>query len=80
LRKMKFVSVFMLLALLLGAGVITVVGQGGGPVRQSEAFAVREETVRAALARGDLFDCAAYLPDTSPILPVEKQIFHSLKP
>ena len=79
MRKVKFVSVFVLLALLLSAIVTMAMGQAAGPIQskqESETFVLRAETVHAALTQDDLFDCATYLPDVSPVLPVEQQIFH----
>jgi WD40 repeat protein len=66
-------------AVLLSAPITMAMWQAAGPVRnkqESEASALRSETVQAALTQHDLFDCATYLPDVSPVLPVEQQIFH----
>jgi len=54
--------------------------QAAGPVpNEGEAFGMREETVQVALAQNNLFDCATYVPDISPILPPEQQIFRIVR-
>lgn len=78
MNKLKLVPVFVLMVLLLSA-IIVAMSQAAGPIQSkqgSETFALRARTVHAALSRNDLFDCATYLPDVSPVLPVEQQIFH----
>ena len=78
MRKWKFISVFVLLALLLGAGITVAVGQASGSAQdaqESEGFALRAKTVNAALTQNALFDCAIYQPGSDTVLPVEQQVF-----
>jgi len=81
MRKVKFLSVLVLLALLLlSASIATARSQGVGPAQQeSAAFALRAKIVNAALSRNDLFDCATYHPDSDSVFPVEQQIFQIVR-
>jgi len=82
MRNAKFFPVFVLLVavLLLSAGITIARSQGAEPVQQgSSDFELRAETVNAALAQNNLFDCATYYPDLGSVLPVDHQIFQIVR-
>jgi Tol biopolymer transport system component len=76
-KAKRFLIMTALILVLSGTTITAAMNQGRyqNTFQESEAVALRSETVNKSVTRNDVLDCETYIPDSKPILPPEQPFF-----